>query len=259
MPRFFMPRLTSLAFLLAASFVITAHAEDDTGVTPYRPSVSTPAQLPVPGQLEFELGGLSIHDHGSRRDSLPYQLKLAFSNEWGVLLGGEAYVSQRDGSGARERGVGDTSMVIKRAFIVDDATAFGLELGIKVPTANDVIGSGKTDYGINTIYSRDVGKLHIDVNLNFTRLGISDEGTSRMQTGWSASFSTPLDDHWGANWELSGTRRSGADSTSQFLAALTYSPSKKMTVDVGFAKGLNNATPDWSVFTGIVVPVTKFW
>jgi hypothetical protein len=254
-----MPRFTPLAFLLAATFAVAAYAEDDTGVTPYRPSVSTPAQLPVPGQLELELGGLSIHDNGGRRDSLPYQLKLAFTNEWGVLLGGEAYVSQRDESNVREHGVGDTTVVVKRAFLIDDATAFGLEFGVKIPTANDVIGSGKTDYGINTIYSRDIGKLHIDANLNFTRLGISEEGTSRMQTGWSTSFSTPLNDRWGANWEVSGTRRSGADSTAQFLAALTYSPSKKMTIDFGVTKGLNNATPDWSVFTGVVVPVAKFW
>lgn len=254
-----MLRSCSLVLLLSAMIAAAAHAEDDTGVTPYRPSVSTPAQLPVPGQLELELGGLAIKDGNNRRNSLPYQLKLAFTNEWGILLGGEAYVSTRDDAGTRERGVGDTSIVLKRAFLVDDATAFGLELGIKAPTAKDAIGSGKTDYGINTIYSKDVGKLHIDANLNFTRLGASEEGTSRMQTGWSTSFSTPLNEHLGVNWELSGTRRRGADSTAQFLGALTYSPSKKMIFDVGFTKGLNHATPDWSIFTGVVLPVTKFW
>lgn len=254
-----MPRLKPLACLVAATIAVSAHADDDGGVTPYRPSVSTPAQLPTPGQLELEVGGLAIRDGGNRRDSLPYQLKLAFTNEWGVLLGGEAYVSARDDSGTRERGVGDTSVVLKRAFLIDDTTAFGLELGVKLPTANDVIGSGKTDYGINTIYSKDAGKLHIDANLNFTRLGAWEAGTSRMQTGWSASFSAPLSEQWGANWELSGTRRSGADSTAQFLAALTCSPSKKMVFDFGVAKGLNNATPNWQMFTGVVMPVTKFW
>jgi hypothetical protein len=254
-----MLRWKPLAFLLTAIVAAAAHADDDTGVTPYRPSVSTPAQLPVPGQLELELGGLAMKDSGNRRDSLPYQLKLAFSKEWGVLLGGEAYVSARDDTGARARGVGDTSVVLKRAFLVDDDTAFGLELGAKAPTAKDTIGSGKADYGINTIYSQDFGKLHMDANLNFTRLGVVEAGTSRTQTGWSTSFSMPVGEQWGVNWELSGTRRGGTDSTAQFLAALTYSPTKRMTFDIGFAKGLNNASPDWSLFTGVVVPVTKFW
>jgi hypothetical protein len=247
------------ALLLASLAATVACADDDSGITPYRPSVSTPAQLPVPGQLEFELGGLSTKSDGERRDSLPYQFKLAFNHEWGVLVGGEAYVSQPDGTGGRDHGVGDTTLVLKRAFLVDDATAFGLELGAKIPTANDTIGSGKSDWTLNTIFSKDFSAVHMDANLNFTRLGAWEPGSSRTQTGMSASFSMPVSERWQATWELSGTRRSGADSTSQFLAALSYSPSKKLTVDFGFAKGLNNASPDWSLFTGFVVPLTRLW
>ncbi len=250
---------TPLALLLAACCA-SAHADDGAAVTPYRPSVSTPAQLPAPGQLELELGGLSARGADQRRDSLPVQFKLAFDSEWGVLVGADAFVSQRDAGGVRTRGFGDTTVVLKRAFVVDDATAYGLELGAKLPTAGDVLGSGKADWTLNTIYSKDAGKLHMDFNLNATRLGAPDPGAARMQIGASASFSHPLEDErWAATWELSGTRNAGAPSTAQFLAALSYAPTKRLTMDAGFARGLAPGSPDWQVFAGLVVPVAQLW
>jgi hypothetical protein len=249
----------SLIFLLLCGNAGIATAGEDAGILPYRPSVSNPAQLPQEGQLELELGGLSAKSGDARRDSLPYLFKLAFSPQWGVLVGGEAYVSARDESGNRARGLGDTNLVLKRAFLVDDASAFGLEFGAKLPTAKDSIGSGSADYSVNGIFSQDIGKLHIDLNLNFTKLGGVDSGTSRMQTGLSSSFSLPVSDQWGANLEWSGTRRSGVASTAQLLGALTYSPSKRLTIDFGLIRGLTNASPDWSLFTGVVVPLAKLW
>ncbi|MBS0308742.1 MAG: transporter [Proteobacteria bacterium] len=253
-------QLAQLASIPALVLIFHAvQAQEEEPITPYRPSVSSPAQLPAPGQLEFELGGLAGRSSGQRRDSLPYQFKLAFTPQWGVLLGGEALVSSRDDAGNRARGFGDTTLVLKRAFLIDDATAFGLEFGMKIPTARDDIGSGKADYSINGIYSRDMGKLHMDANLNLTRLGLVDEGTGRTQTGLSASFSTPLSEHWGATAELSGTRRAAADSTAQALLAAAYSPSKYLTIDFGVLKGLNSASPNWSYFAGLVFPIAKLW
>jgi hypothetical protein len=242
----------------AAAFPSSAHAADDQGVTPYRPSVSTPAQLPVPGQLEFELGGLSSGDPEGHRTSLPYTLKLAFNRDWGVLLEGDAFVSAH-GDNGRARGIGDTSVVLKRAFVVDDATAFGLELAARLPTARDEIGSGKTDWTINTIYSQDFGKLHLDLNLNETRLGAPDPGASHMQSGLSAAFSHPLDERWTATAEWSGTHNPGAPSTTQALAALAYAPDKNLSIDFGFTHGLNGASPRWSFFTGFVAPLARLW
>jgi hypothetical protein len=244
-----------LALLLAAS-TVAVHAEDE-GVTPYRPSVSTPAQLPVPGQLEFELGDLGQNTADGRRNSLPYTFKFAFNRDWGVLVEGEGLVAAPDGNGGRARGVGDTTVVLKRAFIVDDATAYGVELGAKLPSAKDTIGSGKADYSVNAIWSQDIGKVHMDANLNATRLGAPDPGAARMQAGASASLSRPLTERVSATWELSGTRNHGAPSTAQVLAALSYAANKNLVIDAGFAHGLNPASPRWSFFTGFVVPLAR--
>jgi len=235
-----------------------ANADDADAITPYRPSVSSPAQLPVPGQLEVELGGLHARSDDTRRSSLPYAFKLAFNKEWGVVIGGEAHVWARDDAG-KAQGLGDTTLVLKRAWIVDDASAFGAELGTKLPTANDSIGSGRADYTLNTIYSRDIGPVHMDANLNATRLGVFDDGTGRTQLGASASFSGALSDHWGLTGEVSGTHRSGAANGTQLLTALTYSPSKRLTFDFGVARAFRPTPATTQVFAGVVFPLTKLW
>lgn len=253
-----MQPIKPLVIFSLAVFTLAAHADEDA-VTPYRPSVSSPAQLPVVGQLEFELGYLGAHDDGARRDSLPYLFKLAFSEQWGLLLGGEALVQARDESGQRVRGLGDTLLVLKRAFVIDPATAFGLELGAKLPTAKDAIGSGKTDYSLNTIYSRDLGAVHMDANANVTRLGLREADSGLVQTGLSASFSTPVAERWGATAELSGTHRQGVANGAQVLLAAAYSPTKRMTFDFGMAHGIGPSSSAWSLFTGMVLPVAKLW
>ena len=252
--------LAALALAGAACGACAADG-DDAGIdaiTPYRPSVSSPAQLPVPGQLEFELGGLQMRSDGARRSSVPYLFKLAFDREWGLLIGGEAHVWQHD-AGDRAQGIGDTNVVLKRAWIVDDATAFGMEFNAKLPTANDAVGSGKADYTLNTIVSRDLGPVHMDANLNGTRLGRIDPGTGRTQLGASAAFSTPVSEHWGLTGELSGTHRSGAEGGVELLSALTYSPTKRLTFDVGLARAVRPRPATTLVFAGVVLPIAKLW
>lgn len=248
------------AFAVLALAGSAAHAADAgfEPVTPYRPSVSSPAQLPAAGQLEFEFGGLQQRSDDSRRRSVPYLFKLAFDQEWGVLLGGEARVWQRDADGQAQGG-GDTTLVLKRAWGIDDATALGIELGAKIPTASVPVGSGRADYSLNTILSRDLGPVHMDANLNALRLGAVDPGSGRVQLGASASFSMPLSPQWGVTGELSGTRRIGAPGSVQWLSALTFSPSKFLTLDIGVARATRPTPATTSLFAGAVFPLAKLW
>jgi hypothetical protein len=248
---------TLCSLVAGCTLGLPAQAEDFADITPYRPSVANPAQLPAPGQLELELGGIRTRTGDQRSTSLPYQFKYAFSNEWGVLVGGDGYVWQREG-GDRAHGVGDTTVTLKRAFALDDVTAFGLEFGATIPTAPAAIGSGKPDWTVNAIWSRDLGKLHLDANLNETRHGQPDPGASRLETGAALAFSSQLGERWTAVAELSGSHSAGAPSTAQVLTALSYAPSKTLALDAGVAHGLTRTSPDWSLFAGVVFPLAKF-
>jgi Putative MetA-pathway of phenol degradation len=243
--------LMLLALGVCASASAQAPSDDQPSVTPYRPSVSTPAALSAPGYLELEAGGLRERDGGAARtDSLPYTLKLAFTPDWGVRIGGDAWIRQRDDTGQSLSGVGDTSLVLKRRFEMNDTSALGLEAGATFPTARHGLGSGKTDTSVVGIYSADLGAYHTDVNLGLTRVGAVDPGTSRAQTLWAASLSRSFLERWGVVGEFSGTHQRGVDSTSQFLLAASYNVSKSLTLDAGFAHSLRSGVSDRSVFAG---------
>jgi hypothetical protein len=237
---------------------VQSYAEEQDAITPYRPTASSPSVLSAEGQLEFELGGLRSKSEGQSRDSLPYLFKLALNKDWAVLVGGEAYVSAPDGT-SKIRGMGDTTVTLKRALPIDEQTAFGVELGVKQPTAKTGIGSDKRDVVLNGIFSKDFGAIHMDANLNVTHIGGVTSPESATQTGTSASFSTAYNDKLSLAAEIAAARRSGTSNTAQVLFAAAYSPTKRLTFDVGIAKGLNSATQDWALFAGVVVPVAKLW
>ena len=256
-------RFVMAALLAATAFcALDASAQgidEQPSVTPYRPSVSTPAALSAPGWIEVEVG--LTHARGearARRDSSPYTVKLAFTDDWGVRVGGDAWVRQRDELGQHLSGGGDTSVVLKRRFGIDEASAFGLELGATVPTGRAGIGTGKSDYSLNGIYSADLGGYHTDLNLVATRVGRVDPGTSRGQLLWAASLSRALSDRWGVGAELSGTRQRGVEGTAQVLGAASYNVSKSLTLDAGFSRSIRGGA-DWSVFTGFTALVGRLF
>jgi hypothetical protein len=252
-----------LACLVLSATARAADTPDDGGpaVVPYRPSVSTPAQLSAPGYLELEAGGLRATgpDSGSSRLTLLYTLKLAFTPDWGVRVGGDAWVRQ-DGSGQRESGSGDTSVVLKRRFAISDATAWGLELGEKFATAGATRGSGHPDTTVNAIFSSDFAPAwHTDVNLSETRVGVASGEPHAWQTGWAAAVSRNLSDTWGAVGEFSGTHQAGTPSSAQFLVAASWAQSPGAVFDFGAAHGLNEASPHFQVFAGVTVRLARLF
>jgi hypothetical protein len=254
-----MPRRAAVALGLA---MLGAAEADEPGVTPYRPSVSTPAALSAPGWLELEAGLLRAQASAAgTRASVPYTLKLAFSTDFGVRVGGEALVRADDPQGERVTGIGDTSLVLKQRWPLNDHAAVGLEFGGSFATARARLGSGSggTDLSVNTIYSADLGRLHTDVNLLFTRLARFGPDQGRVQTLWAAALSGALTGRWGWVGELSGTRQRGADRGAQWLGAVSFSPVRRVTWDAGVAKGLAAGSTSWSAFLGGTALLGRVW
>lgn len=250
----------SLIVLLCAGASSLAFADDQPAVTPYRPTVSNPAALSQPGWLEMESGWINnTQNDQTTRGSLPYTLKFAFTDDLGVLLGGEAFIDQTDTAGAHLTGAGDTLLLLKHRWATNGGNdaALGLEYGFKAPSAKTDLGSGKTDYLVNAIYSTQRADNTIDLNLNLTQLGAVADGEAAQQWGWAATWSRPLNDTWGIAAELSGYTRQGSDPASQFLAALSYASSRRVVWDAGLASGLSQAAPKWSLFAGVSVLLGK--
>jgi hypothetical protein len=94
-------------------------------VTPYRPSVSTPAALSAPGWLEAEAGFLRVGNSGvNLRESFPYSLKLAFSADWGIV--GELSGTRQRGADPTAQGLCAASYSPTRSITLDGGVAKGL-------------------------------------------------------------------------------------------------------------------------------------
>lgn len=222
-------------------------------VTPYRPTVTNPAALSAPGWIELETGALAQNDKdGSRRDSIPYLAKLAFTPDFGVLLGGDVYVSQT-ANGTRTSGTGDTTLMLKHRLVLDSASALGCEYGFKSPTAKKGLGSGKSDLVLNGIYSRDISGHALDINLNVTKLGDALPNESAWQYGWSGTVFHPVRGKWGVMAELSGIARTGMLPQNQWLVAANYEWSSRLVLDAGLSAGISSASHRVALFAGMSV------
>lgn len=230
--------------------------------TPYRPSLANPAELPQPGWLELEAGWQRQNGgEDLRRDSLPLTAKLAFNPHWGLLLGTELDVQRTETDHTGHRGNGDTTLIVKHLIGGDAATrgAWGVEAGVKLATAPQTLGSGKTDYLLNLVYSVDGLGNRLDLNLGATQLGAEEDGLGRTQTSWAASLSRPLGARWGAFAELSGSDRTGTAATRQYMLGGSYSLNPRLVLDLGLSRGLTAATPDWGAAFGVTWLASRLW
>jgi len=251
-------RRHGLAVASAAVFAggsAAAHAQDESpAVVPYRPSVATPAELPAPGWPELE-AGMQWAKGGdtARSQSSPVTFKLAWNKSWAILIGTDIHDWQRAYDGGTAHSGGDTTLTLKYKLPVNDNLALGAELGVALPTARPPIGSGRTDWGINTIASFDYPGIHVDVNAAGARVGSVDTGQGPWQGAWAIAASHPLDDQFGITGEVSGIVQRGTSAQAQGLAALNYNVSRALVLDVAVAAGLSRAAPDWQLMAGMTI------
>jgi len=245
---------------VAAPFVLlgggaVARAQDSgPAVVPYRPSVASPAELPAPGWPELEAGGTWAKGGDSARSfSSPVTFKLAWNESWAVLIGTDAYDWQRADDGSTARSGGDTALTLKYKLPVNEHLALGVELGVTLPTARPPIGTGSTDWGVNTIASFDYPGAHVDINVAGSHLGAVDSGQGPWQGGWAVAASHPLDEHFGVTGEVSGVVQRSTTAQTQGLVALNYNVSPALVLDVAVAAGLSRGAPDWQLMAGMTV------
>ncbi len=254
-----MKTYSCIACLIATLLVSAAANADDSGealqATPYRPTVSNPADLPVPHHFEWEAGGYGERDSGdARHSSVPYLLKYAFTEDVGVLVGGESFVADKSG-GDSTRGWGDTSVELKLHHKMTESTGIGLEAGATLPTASRGFGSGHTNYTLNGIVSTEAVGCDVDFNLTYTRLGAADPGIGRDQLGWAVAAAHDLGAKWGLEGEFSGSAQHGTHGVAQFLGALAFTAAPTLVFDGGALFGLNRESPRYGVFAGMTMLV----
>lgn len=226
----------------------------DVKVTPYRPTLTNSAALSEPGWLELDVG-LETQDRkdASRQNDLLYLMKFAVTPDFGVLLGGDAFVSKIAADGTHVSGMGDVTLLFKHRFVSegDANTAWGFEYGFKSLTAEKGQGNGRSDLVLNGILSKDISGYALDINLSVAKLGDSLPDESAFLYGWSGTVFRPIGAKWGVMAELAGSMRRGMLPQNQWLVATSYEWSSKLVLDAGLSAGISGASHRVAWFAGM--------
>jgi hypothetical protein len=247
-----LPSLTVAGMLTfsASALAQNVEATEEPTVTPYRPTVSNPAELPFPRRLEIEAGWIRTALGDSSRRALPFLAKMAFNPDWGVMLGGDLRAWDNS-SGVPISGRGDTNITLKHRIGTGSAALnFGVEAGVKLPTAAAGLGSDKRDWTVNGIMSYDLAEdWRLDANLGITALGAHDPGL-----GVNSALSAMAVSHSLGPWTLAGefsqASQSGAPTASQWLFAVAYAAAPQLVLDAGLARGHDGTDRPRSIFVG---------
>lgn len=235
-------------------------------VNPYRPTVTDPASLTAPGYLEMEVGGADQHGGAGthRAFSTPTVLKLTNLSkrlEFHVGYGGYLHLTGDDG--VTSTGRGDLVPGVQYLFTAQTPKTYDIaaRAEYKIPAAGRGLGTGKTDYDLLLLASKDYNNtLHGDYNIGIYQLGRASGRGVATQYLASAAFSTKLSDKLTLQDELYAF--SGSSETNTIVStlhALGYQPARNLAFDAGIDIGISHAAPKYTVLFGSTFFVGKLF
>jgi hypothetical protein len=253
--------------MIAALLLAAAAASPDLTICADRPTKAN-AGCTVPAghwQLEVAAADWTRSSNGMDRTdvtSLGQALvKLGLTDNSDLELGFSPHIEIDSRAGAlrdHESGIGDTVVRYKRRLTAEGTgTQFALIPFVKLPTARHGLGNGKAEGGLATTvsFATKAGPA-ITLGPEFDLLADSDGHgyhpgiTNLVNVGISPAPRLSLSaELWNAiNFDRPHTIRSwSADFAAAYLAT------KRLQIDGGANFGLNRATPDIELYTGISI------
>ncbi len=171
---------------------------------------------------------------------------------------GSGYLFVHPAEGKKENGFADTEVKVKYRLMdeKDGLPSFAVSGKVKIPTASESkdLGSGKTDFGIITIFQKNLSKrLTLYLNLGYTFI---EEHRANNEFNYSIAGQFVLSDKWALVGEIVGVNnfngRKGDDPFSGLLGA-QYLITDSIVWDAGVEIGMNKAAPDFRFTTGLTL------
>lgn len=248
----------------------TANAEPSPSTTPtapsvnpYGPTVTTTAALTNVGIPEFEhfyyVSRNGVAGFSQLRQT-PCLIKYTFNPRWQLNLGWagvERLLTDRGSSSAS----GDLVPGVKYVLCVPrnaKASTQSLQLQYKFPISDPKLGlsSGRPDQQLTYFFSQDHGKVHLDVNVWATNLGVPD-GLRRIQLGQGIGVTVPVTTTFAyeVEWHNLARAGDGVPAVSSLMHVLYYSVVPNLSLAAGLDLGLTRATPKQTYILGAVYHV----
>lgn len=223
-----------------------------------RPLTTDDAWTVEKGKFQLELGlDATRQDNNDREYNPSITLSYGLSEKADLGLG-IGYVFVQPEEGEKEHGLADTELKLKYRWMdeKDWIPALATAAKLKIPTASESkgLGSGRPDWGINFIATKNFSKrLVLHLNFGYTFIG---DGNSDKELNYSMGGQFVLTDKWALVGEVFGTNNlNGKKEDDPFsgLLGTYYLISERLIWDVGMEIGMNSAAPDYRLTTGITL------
>jgi hypothetical protein len=171
---------------------------------------------------------------------------------------GTGYLFIDPTEGKNENGLGDTEVKVKYHLIDQKGWIphFAASGTLKIPTASESkgLGSGKTDFNINTIFTWDLSKRwQLFSNLGYTFIG---EHHVENEFNYSVAAQFALTEKWALVGEIFGVNNFNGhkrDDTISSLVGTQYELGDNFVLDAGVEIGMNKAAPDYRLTAGLTI------
>lgn len=246
------PPLLSLALLIAGAAPSFGQQASPPSATPQRPSLSFNAWTVPQGRFEIEAGALEADDGAA----VPLFLKYGLAERLELELGADVVRTSRAG-GVSETSQGDLTLGLRgREERIGGEEMGGAALGgvawVKVPTADNEVGSGNLDAGAIGILSTPIEDYSLDLNLGLTELGRGG-GSFLTQVQAIATLGFPAAGRWLPFLETAWQRTAGSGSGGALSFGTGYQPLPSLVIDAAAGAGYNEGYPDWWLTVGWTV------
>ncbi len=224
-----------------------------------RPLTTDDAGTVQKGEFQVETGfDFARQDHREAEISPSLTVSYGLLEKMDVWIGSEYLFVRHEEGENEENGLGDTALRLKYRFFdeADGMPAFAVSGMLKVPTASESkgLGSGKTDFSINTILTKNLGeRLVLHLNLGYTFIG---EKHCSNELNYSLAAQFILTDRWALVGEVVAMNhlngRHGDDPLSG-LVGTYYLITDKIIWDAGIGIGMSRAAPNFQFTTGFTL------
>jgi hypothetical protein len=208
------------------------------------------------GQFQLETGfDFTRQDNHDREISPSLTLSYGLLENMDIGIG-SSYLFVRPKEEENEDGLGDTEIKLKYRLLGEKIwmPAFAVAGIVKIPTASDSkgLGSGKTDFGINAIFSKELSKRFVvHLNLGYTFIG---EHGADNEMNYSGAAQFVVSDKWSLVGEIFGVNNLNGHKRDDQISGLigtSYFITEKIIWDAGIEIGMNKAAPDYRLTTGL--------
>lgn len=254
-----MRRLPAALALAVALVAPAAASAPEPTVEPDRPDqTSRPTTVP-PGAAQLE-GGVVYERTGSDERAFHVEATLRFglTERLELRLEGEPFVHLWNGEDTS--GFGDLTLSMRYRFLDarEDSLwpALAVQPYVKLPTANEPIGSARTDFGLIFIAGLDLpGGFGAAFNAELAAVGQRDSGYLIQVLAAAGIGREIIADRLGAYLEVLWSSQDEHDGSSRIGigTGLGWKVARRLAVDLGFEATVGGRGPDYVVRSGLSV------